>query len=219
MIFSVIDRPTQWIDTEPNVMKPKHYIFGYGSLVSLKSLKNTLNRGADAHLDYRYCYLYDYVRVWNLGMDNAVVIPNYKSYLEPISQTRPDVFITYLNVQQSPKSKVYGLLFEVSLDELDVLDLRERNYSRVDVTELLDCEIDGIGWVYAGKEDSILAFEHAESANRAVISSSYFELVTSAYSSLGVGKLDEFHQSTTSNNLPLVDLQLVRLNQSGRFIT
>ncbi len=199
-------------------MKQKHYVFGYGSLVSLKSLENSLNRSTDSQMNYRNCYLHDYARVWNLGMDNAVVVPNYKSYIEPKTQARPNVFITFLNSQRSPKSKIYGILFEVSEDELDKLDSRERNYSRVDVTEFLECDIDGIGWVYTGMKDSILAFEHAASANRSVIPSSYLETVTSAYDSLAVGRLDEFHQSTISNSLPTMDLQLVHLDDRGQFM-
>ena len=56
----------------------------------------------------------------------------------------------------------------------------------------------------------------ANAEGRAVIAKSYFDLVTAAYDSLGTGRLDEFQQSTVANNLPLKNLDLVRLDEQGQ---
>ena len=104
-------------------MNEKHYIFGYGSLVSLSSLNRSLNREPDSKLNFQYCYLRNFERVWNLGMDNSLVIPNYKSYFEPKSLIRPDVFViraTAQNVKtrfaipaRSPSPRLLWTLFDV----------------------------------------------------------------------------------------------------------
>ena len=191
-------------------MKTKNYIFGYGSLVNLTSLQKTKGDADLDSINYCYCHLLKHVRIWNVGMDNSKQIKGYKYYVNPIDLQQPDVFVTFLNVQESPDHAVKGILFEVSQEELLLFDQRERQYSRKDITDLLDIEIDGNAWVYTGLPDSMKRFEKAFENNRAVISQAYQELVNSAYQSLGEDDLTEFVNSTVNPGLPAVNLKLIK---------
>ena len=191
-------------------MKTKNYIFGYGSLVNLTSLQKTKGDSDLDSINYHYCHLLQHVRIWNVGMDNSQQIKGYKYYVNPTDLKQPDVFVTFLNVQESPDHAVKGILFEVSEEELRLFDQRERQYSRKDITDLLDIEIDGTAWVYTGLPDSMKRFEEAFQNNRAVISQTYQELVHSAYQSLGEDDLTAFKNSTINPGLSAMELKQVK---------
>ena len=191
-------------------MKTKNYIFGYGSLVNLASLQKTKGNADLDAINYHYCHLLKHVRIWNVGMDNSKQIKGYKYYVNPTDLKQPDVFVTFLNVQESPEYAVKGILFKVSSEELILFDQRERQYSRKDITDLLDIEIEGIAWVYTGLPDSMKRFEEAFENNQAVISQAYQELVHSAYQSLSDDDLAEFVDSTVNSGLPAMNLKLIR---------
>ena len=191
-------------------METKNYIFGYGSLVNLTSLQKTKGGSDLDSINYHYCHLLKHLRIWNVGMDNNKQIKGYKYYVNPTDLQKPDVFVTFLNVQESQEHAVKGILFEVSPEELLLFDQRERQYSRKDVTDLLDIEIDGTAWVYTGLPDSMKRFEEAFENKRAVISQAYQELVHSAYQSLSDEDLKEFVDSTVNSGLPAMNLKLIR---------
>ena len=191
-------------------MKPKNYIFGYGSLVNLASLQKTKGDADLDSINYHYCHLLKHVRIWNVGMDNSKQIKGYKYYVNPTDLKQPDIFVTFLNVQESSDYAVKGILFEVSQEELLFFDQRERQYSRKDITDLLDIEIDGTAWVYTGLPDSMKRFEEAFENNRAVISQAYQELVNSAYQSLSDDDLTAFKSSTINAGLSAMKLKLIK---------
>ncbi len=143
-------------------------------------------------------------------MDNSKEVPNYKYYINPTDLQQPDVFVTFLNVQESPDSSVKGILFEVSQEELLLFDQRERQYSRKDITTMLDIQIDGTAWVYTGLPESMKRFEKAFEDNRAVISQAYQELVHSAYQSLSDDDLTAFKNSTINAGLSVMELKVIQ---------
>jgi len=61
-------------------------------------------------------------------MDNSVDLPGYKYYVDPEGE-RPDVKVTFVNIEAAPGESVTGVV--IPFDER--LDLRERNYERREV--------------------------------------------------------------------------------------
>jgi len=108
------------------------FVFGYGSLMGDGSKR--------AHLR-------GFRRVWNVAMDNRVTIPGYKYYVDP-DGSRPAVYVTFLNLV--PGEGVDGVVVDA---DLDVLDARERNYARVDVSDAID--VPGPVYAYLGLAEAV----------------------------------------------------------------
>ena len=74
-------------------------------------------------------------------------------YLRRSDGMRPAVYVAFLDLEADPGAEgVNGTLRPVSEAELDLLDRRERNYDRVDVTGDVD-GIEGPVWTYVGSPE------------------------------------------------------------------
>ena len=91
---------------------------------------------------------------------------------------------------------------------LQVLDERERNYERVDVTRAVEPMI-GRTWAYAGREESRQRFAAASEAGRCVVAGAYLELVERGLRALG--EWDEFEASTGGVRPPVRPLRRIDL--------
>jgi cation transport regulator ChaC len=180
----------------------RHYVFGYGSLLELR------DRHADRSTPCT-AVLIGYRRLWNVAMDNTVDLPGYKHYIDPVTRTRPDVFVTFLNIEPTPGTRVNGSLIEVSSDELAALDARERNYARIDVSAALAAGVDGTVWSYSGTTGGIDRFALGMRTGRAVIQRDYHDLVRRQFAALGPDGLRDFERLTGSPPCPIVDLRRV----------
>lgn len=109
-------------------------------------------------------------------MDNSRTIPGYKYYVDARTGERPEVFVAFLDVQPADDS-ADGLVFPVTPEELAALDQRERNYERVEVTELVDPRPDGRVWTYAGSADGRERQERGLAGGTLVVSADYLRLV------------------------------------------
>jgi hypothetical protein len=99
------------------------HVFAYGSLGHDR-------RGAPARLEGRR-------RTWGVAMDNRVVIPGYKVWLDPRDGRRPALHVLFLDLEEAPGHAVDGVLVPVAPEDLPALDRRERNYVRDDVAAAL----------------------------------------------------------------------------------
>src|SRR3954464_4477383 len=95
------------------------FVFAYGSLLDEA-------RG-------RPCTLTGWRRGWGVAMDNRRTLPGYRYFLDRETGDRPPVFVTFLDIREQPGAHVHGIAFPA---DLVALDARERNYTRVDVTDL-----------------------------------------------------------------------------------
>ncbi len=118
------------------------YVFGYGSLARHR----VGAAGSPAHA----ARLRDHRRLWNVAMDNTLDLLGYKHYLDAADGSRPDVFVTFLNLAPAPGRAVNGVAFAVDERGLHELDRRERNYARVDVGAVLEPTLDAPVWAYLG---------------------------------------------------------------------
>jgi cation transport regulator ChaC len=159
------------------------FVFGYGSLV---------RRSGGIP-----CHLLGHRRAWNVAMDNRRTIPGYKYYVDPDTGERPPVRVTFLNLYPAAEGRVNGVAFPVTADELDELDRRERNYERIDVTELIDAGLGGTVWTYLGSEAARERF----AAGAAVVAQGYFDAIRGDFAA--TGGLEAFDRSTDPLTVPL----------------
>jgi hypothetical protein len=146
-------------------------------------------------------------------MDNSVDLPGYKFYVDADSGERPAVFVTFLDLVEDGSSNVNGVLFPVDAGELAVLDGRERNYVRREVTGRVDA--DGRVWAYLGSGDARERYETGCAGGTAVVGEEYLSLVRGSFAALGSGALERFDQSTDPPEVPVRRLRRIDLPPSG----
>jgi cation transport regulator ChaC len=122
--------------------------------------------------------------------------------------------VVSLGVVAAEGDSCNGVVFDVDDDELAALDWRERDYERVDITDLTTVEVDqfdGRVEVYVPRPSSIERYELARDAGRAAIRQSYWTLVEDAFASLGDHHA-ELYARTPAPDIPVADITLRPLN-------
>lgn len=182
---------------------PTDYVFAYGSLVR--------DLAGGEELARRAAHLRDHRRAWNVAMDNSVTLPGYKYYLDAGDSSRPEVFVTFLNLIPAPGRRVNGMLVPVSAQGLLELDRRERNYERRELTTSIEPAAGGRVWGYFGKPEACRRFDAGLREARAVIDESYLERVRAGFEALSDDALAEFEQSTDPHGCQTLRLLRVDL--------
>lgn len=175
------------------------HVFAYGSLA------------AEAGGARRPATLRGYRRSWGVAADNARAIPGYKRYLDPGDGEAPAVFVAFLDLVEAPGSAVNGVLVDVDEAALAVLDARERNYDRVDVTAAIDSPPAGRVWTYLGSADGRARLATGLRERRAVVARRYLDSVHAAFRALGEDEYRRFLESSDLDGLPVRDLERVDL--------
>ena len=177
--------------------REQQHVFGYASLVH------------DGGSGRRAC-MHGVLRTWGVATDNSRGIPGYKMYLDRSDGTRPDVFVAFLDLLPDPRNSVNGVCRPVDEDELEVLDGRERNYDRVDVTDRIESP-PGRVWAYLGSDAGRERLEAARAEGKAVVSRDYEQKVHAAFMALGALDYRFFLASSELDGLPVRDLERVDL--------
>jgi hypothetical protein len=94
------------------------YLFGFGSLINLASAQKSFERVLTQN-DLIPVKIKGYKRVWNA--------------LESIVFDKECVDGVFLNIQKDENSILYGVVIEISQKELEILKLREKNYSCITI--------------------------------------------------------------------------------------
>jgi Gamma-glutamyl cyclotransferase, AIG2-like len=168
----------------------REFVFGYGSLV--------------ADVDGAVATLAGARRTWTVAMDNSLDLPGYKYYVEA-SGRRPSGWVAFLDLTLGAETAVNGVCHEVTPTELEMLDRRERQYSRVDVTDRL-LEPVGRVWAYLGRAESRERAARARADGTLRVARAYLEAVHSAFDRLGPAARRAFDASTETPSVPVVDL-------------
>ena len=174
------------------------HVFGYGSLVGLPDARRATLRG--------------HRRVWGVAMDNSVAVPGYKVYESP-EGARPAVAVAFLDLVADGGSAVEGALLAVDAGTLDVLDARERQYERINVTGAIDpAPGGGPVWTFVGRAPgrARVAAGRAGTAP-VVIQRAYVDLVEAAFAALGDDALARYRASTEPPPFPVAELARVDL--------
>ena len=172
------------------------HVFGYGSLAS-----DLLREGGSV------AWLRGYRRTWGVAADNAHAIPGYKQYRLRSDGTTPRVFVAFLDLVPAQTDFVNGVVAQVDTARLADLDLRERNYDRVDVTAAVDSSVEGRVWTYVGSPSGRSRLAEGASGGRLAISRDYVESVHAAFRQLGDNHYDDFLVSADMDGLPVLDLE------------
>lgn len=170
----------------------RQWVFGYASLIADHA-------GADA-VPAELC---GYRRVWGVAADNTRTIPGYKVYLDRSDGSRPEVFVSFLDLEPDPKATVHGLARPVDAARLAALDRRERNYERVDVSPAVRGP-GGRVWAYMGSRDGRARLREGVKRGRAVVSRDYVDKVRAALRALP-------EADALPDGLPVRDLDRVDL--------
>jgi gamma-glutamylcyclotransferase (GGCT)/AIG2-like uncharacterized protein YtfP len=170
-------------------------VFGYGSLLSIRSLERTLGRAYDG--PFLQVELPGWRRSWDAAM------PNKKFYAELNGrQTYPET-ILYLNVVEDPDSILNGILFIVSASELESFDERESIYDRLDVTDQLSIPVSGgRAYVYVCRPEHTL--REASSPAYGAVRATYIDIVETGLRELGDSFRAGYERSSDAIPLHLI---------------
>ena len=167
-------------------------IFGYGSLLSQRSMELTLGR---PYTGPRVaCALSGWRRSWD------VIMPNTTFFAEEHGSEFVPEHIIYLNVRPSSGAPANGVLYVLGLDELEAFDRREWIYDRRAVTSSLRGVVveAGEAYVYVAKAEWTLDDNRPRSW--AALRQSYLDIVEQGLNELeaevGGGFREAYEQST-----------------------
>jgi hypothetical protein len=173
------------------------HVFGYASLVAAPSVTRAVLQG--------------HRRVWGVAMDNTVEVPGYKIYALP-DGTRPPLAVAFLDLEEADGAQVDGVLLAVNTAELAALDARERQYKRLDVTDLINPARATPVWTYIGRAPGRARVAAGRvGAAPVAIQRSYAALVDAAFTRLGEDALTRFRASTEPPPFPVLDLTRIDL--------
>ena len=177
-------------------MPSKHYIFGYGSLVSADDVARTIGRVPPL---IHPVTLKGWIREW------GVVIDNTKAAHRCVRLTDGRIapgYIAVLNVRlPAPGERPTdpnGVLFEVTEAELKKMDERETHYKRLVVSTSVVNKPTGIIYAYTGHDRFLLTGIDSPDI---VIPGAYHDLVEQGFASLGGTMRDEYLSSTLPSDL------------------
>jgi dephospho-CoA kinase len=172
------------------------FVFAYGSLA------------ADLRASHR-AELRGRRRAWGVAMDNRVDVPGYKHYRLRADGSRPAVCVAFLDLlDDDPSATTTGVCVPVDDAQLAIIDRRERNYDRIDVTAALaGGGPGGVVWAYVGTPTGRGRLREARERGRAVISRDYLERTRAAFAALGPEALAEFEAGAAIGDLPVWDLE------------
>ena len=156
------------------------FIFGYGSLVKPSNKEF-------------FVKLKGYRRTWNIAMDNSVTLPNYKYYINSKTGVREAIYVCFLNIEEDPKKEILGVLIPVDEQKLKKLDLRERNYKRVDITSyFMHLKKNEIVETYIGTKEAKERFLNGLYNQNVFASKNYYDQVCNSFAQIGEKPLADY---------------------------
>jgi dephospho-CoA kinase len=179
------------------------WIFGYGSLVSPTSMAATIGRTV-APADTAIAHLDGFGRRWNYGSMHL-----RGDWQLDGTHVREGLVVS-LGIVRSDAETCNGRIVRVTDDELAMLDWRERDYERTDVSDLIrreDGEAGPVVWTYVPRTSAIERYLHARDLGRAAIRRSYWELVDDAFGALGDDHRSRY-ATTPAPDVPVVEMTL-----------
>jgi cation transport regulator ChaC len=181
------------------------FVFAYGSLVSPPGARPGRRWSPHGFV----ADLLGFRRAWGVAMDNRRTLPGYKYYTDTAGR-RPEVFVTFLDVRPAVHpAAVNGVCLPVDGERLAVLDRRERNYERIDVSGRI--RVDGAAgmrvWTYVGSAGGRERLRRGLAAGTAVIDANYLAGVRDGFTRLGGDEHQACAQSLDPGALPVVPLR------------
>lgn len=179
-------------------MKKNKYIFGYGSLVSRRSIAQTFGR--DPGELYPAATLNGWLREWSVMLDNTTTIRRF----ELLPNHQVPRFVGALNIRK-PRSnekatQPNGVLFEVTDEDIFKMDKRENHYTRREVTKDIIGSPGGIVFTYGGMREFCIPEKRKQEV---ILPKSYLDLVENGFSSISDAYLQTFRETTVPATIPI----------------
>lgn len=173
------------------------FVFGYASLVAIEDLDALPGR------------LRDFRRCWGVAMNNWEGGEDAKHWLDRATGERPRIRVAYLGIYERAGSAVNGLALPVDVERLAVLDEREINYQRIEVTEAFEPEVPGLVFTYIGLDAAHERCRQGIAEGNVYVSRDYAVAVRAAFGRLAPSGLPEFDRTTDPLAFRERDLQVV----------
>jgi hypothetical protein len=178
----------------------RQFVFGYGSLAAELGFRPTRRARDEGFV----ADLPGFSRGWGVAMDNRRDEPGYK-YYTAADGSRPEVFVSFLDLTAVATASTNGLCLPVDDAVLARLDRRERNYSRLDVSERIDIRGARV-WTYVGTLEGRSRLRDGRRRAVAVIAGGYLRAVRAAFAALGDDEARECADSLQPGDLPVIEL-------------
>lgn len=184
-------------------------MFGYGSLVERASLEVFLGKSLNEPGDFMIGHLRGYRRSWNVSSDSSD--PMNSRYYVDETGGRIESAVAALGIYESAGTWINGVLIRVDAADLRLLDRREKNYNRVEVTDRIECEATDrlTALTYVPKPESVERTREAQRAGRCVVAQSYFDLVETGFRQLGDDHLETYRASSDPLPCPTAAIRRV----------
>jgi cation transport regulator ChaC len=183
------------------------WVFGYGSLVDPSSFGATIGRELQPGIDFHAAEVSGFGRRWNYGVLHGAAKGVGRDG-SAVAYTR-----VALGVVSAVAESVNGVVGRVEQDELARLDLRERHYDRVDVSEVArvggDERVDGAIVIYVPRPEAIEHYERARDRGTAAIEQRYWDLVDRAFAAFGEEARVRYHGTTPAPDVPVLPLTIM----------
>jgi cation transport regulator ChaC len=191
-----------WSNFDGNV---EMFVFGYGSLVSPTSVSSTLGHEIDGK-NFHYAMLRGWKRVWNVGSDKTSH-PERTFHFADGSEFN-GLTVALGIVECAEDHSCNGTIFPANRADLTLLDVRERNYTRIEVTDRVTWAgkpVNCIVYTYAPTDVALNRVHEAESKGRCiVVRKSYVDLVKKAFDEIHM--LDVYEETTPLPPYEIADI-------------
>jgi hypothetical protein len=184
------------------------YVFGYASLTRPESLAAELGRPV-GRAELTPAELAGRRRAWNVGSD-ASSHPE-RTIRNPDGTVFDGVVAVLGLVDASPDDRTHGIVFAASAEDLAKLDVRERNYRRIDATADVtfpgkpeDCRV----FAYVPSAAALDRLEralHGPCQRPVAVRKSYLDHTRIGFAALGKDDLARF-DAEPAPSFPVVDL-------------
>jgi hypothetical protein len=191
-------------------------VFGYASLADLD--EPLLADGVEhAPLAGR---LLGFRRRWGVAMNNWEGGQAVKHFVDPETGERPRIRVAYLDLREADGEETNGLALPVDADRLEMLDAREVNYSRVDVTPAFEPALPapagaplktrlGRVFTYVGTDAARERCRAGVADGDVFVGRDYVATVRGAFARLATSALEEFDRTTDPLPFPERDLDVI----------
>jgi hypothetical protein len=161
------------------------YLFGFGSLINLKSAQKSFTRVLSQN-DLIPAEIKGYKRVWNS-------IENIKF------EDNEEVNGVFLNLQKDKNASVNGVIIKITQSEFEILKLREKNYSQITIksNDILNYDLDENLIAFMTTNDEKIAKKDSQNC---FIPSMYIDILTNAFVNYSEDFVSKYKKSL--ENLP-----------------
>ncbi|MBN2198443.1 MAG: gamma-glutamylcyclotransferase [Candidatus Aminicenantes bacterium] len=193
-------------------------VVAYGSLISLPSMEQTLGQKYEGPV--HKVHLAGYERVWtcvrpfNSPQAASLGAMKIEAYLIQSAERIPVLGTAELNIYPKKGSRINGVLYLLTEEELRKTDQRERGYQRTDVTNKIEEFRFRGGRVYVYESPSESPQTPSKENGTYVLIKEFLDLVIGACDAQGKDFRREFDKSTRPCTYPIVSFKDITWDKS-----